>query len=320
MNLKNRTTVVFVILLVVVFFSLEIWQANEFNKYRKRIADDEESKSAVFDSIRIEYLKLYSPVYNYYSNNKASIRETLGNKTSVLIYRFSKYTCDACLHEDLQEIELLQKEVGKDKILLLPAYPDTRIEKFVLLSVLERFNYMNIPLDSWTIPLYYEDGNKTLHRYFAVIDEGGNLTMVFFPRRGEINLIRRYFSEVKKLICEKEFKKEQDNDSIANSDDLNPEIFDEKVIDLGIVKMNQTQEIKFKYTNRLSKSLVIYDVKTSCGCSVPHWDKKPLEKNESSFLAVSFTPELSGYNSKTIMVFHNQSENPVQLLFKAMVE
>ena len=128
---------------------------------------------------------------------------------------------------------------------------------------------------------------------------------IFLPDKQYPDVSIRYYSVISHTL---------------NLHQSNPEIFDEKVIDLGIVKAHKLREMKFKYTNKLLEPLIIHDVSTSCGCSVPQWDKKPLEKNESSFLSVLFTPESLGYNSKTIMVFHNQSENPVQLFFKAMVE
>ena len=121
----------------------------------------------------------------------------MGNRTPVLIYRYSKFMCESCFQEDLQQIELLQKEIGKEKILLLPAYPDNREGRIELTNVLAKFNYVNIPIDSFLIPS--QDGNF-MQQYFAVIDKEGNLSMVFFPRREEANLTRIYLSEVKKLI------------------------------------------------------------------------------------------------------------------------
>ena len=153
----------------------------------------------ISEKILIENSKLYSSIYSDFINNKASLRETTGNKTSVLIYRYAKYMCESCILEDLQEIELFQEETGKEKILLLPAYPDNRMGMIELSNVLAKHNFVNIPLDSFVIPLYEGD---YIQRYFAVIDKEGNLTMVFFPRRGDTALTRLYFSEVKKMIVD----------------------------------------------------------------------------------------------------------------------
>ena len=149
------------------------------------------------ESVWIENLKHYSPIYTDFFHKKVAIQEKTGNKTSVLVYRFSKYMCENCIQEDLLEIELFQEEIGKDRILLLPAYPANREGHIELTNVLAKFNYVNIPIDSMLIPS--QDGNY-MRRYFAVIDKEGNLSMVFFPRREEVNLTRHYLSEIKKLI------------------------------------------------------------------------------------------------------------------------
>jgi len=150
----------------------------------------------------IENVELYSKIYFNYFTNKVSIQEEIGGKTSVLVYRYSKSTCGSCLMEDLQEIELFLQEIGKEKILLLPAYPDTREGRIELASVLAKFNYVNIPVESFLIPS--QDGDF-MQRYFAVIDEEGNLTMVFFPRSGDPNLTRIYFSAVREEIDKSNF-------------------------------------------------------------------------------------------------------------------
>ena len=199
MNLKNKTTCALLGSLIILLLSYGIWKKDESDIYRKRTYTLE-GHLMESENNRIAYLKLYSPVYISYFNNKSSIREKTGSKSSVLIYRFSKHMCAVCVQEDLYEIEQFQKDIGKEKILLLPDYPDDRMGMIELTGVLaEKFNYVNIPSDTLLIPSN-EDNN--LLRYFAVIDNEGNLTMVFFPRKDETNLTRLYFSEVKKLIIE----------------------------------------------------------------------------------------------------------------------
>ena len=176
--------------------SFGVWKAIESDKCRKRIFLLE-CQLIFSESVWIENLKKYSPIYTDFSHNKVAIQEKTGNKTSVLVYRFSKYMCKSCIQEDLQEIELFQEEIGKGKILLLPAYPDSREGRIELTNVLAKFNYVNIPIDSMLIPS--QDGDY-MQRYFAVIDKDGNLSMVFFPRREEVNLTRHYLSEVKKIL------------------------------------------------------------------------------------------------------------------------
>jgi len=189
---------VFLFSLVVIFFSFGVFKSIELEKSRETIKILKiELRTSEF--IWIENLKLYSLIYSNYLKNKASILKKIDIKKSILIYRYSKFMCESCIQEDLLEIELLQKDIGKEKILLLPAFPDNRETKIELSNMLSKFNYVNLSIDAFIIPS--QDGDFQ-QRYFAVIDNEGNLTMVFFPRRDETKLTRLYFSEVKKLIIE----------------------------------------------------------------------------------------------------------------------
>jgi len=196
MSLKIRTILFSLCALVIAALSFGILKSIELEKSRKRLKMLE-TELTVSEFHWLDNLKLFSSIYHDFIKNKTFIQEITESKTSVLIYRYIKYMCESCLQEDLQEIELFQKEIGKDKILLLPAYPDNREGRIELSNVLAKFNYVNIPLDSLIMP---SQENDVLQRYFAVIDRDGNLTMVFFPRRGDTHLTQLYFSEVKKII------------------------------------------------------------------------------------------------------------------------
>ena len=196
MNLKTKATCVFVCSLFLCILIAYIWKAIELDNYKKNIV---EIGSLWKDSENhwIENLKFHSQIHYDFSNNKVLLQEKTGNKTSILIYRFSKYMCESCMQEDLADIERLQKEIGKDKVLLLPDFPDNREGMIELNNVLAKFNYVNLPDEVLLIPS--QDGNYP-QSYFAVIDKDGNLTMVFIPLRGKTNITQLYFSEVKKII------------------------------------------------------------------------------------------------------------------------
>ena len=198
MNLKIKTTYISLCILSIVFFSFGIWKSIELDNSLKK-KSSLERKLLISEYHWIDDLKLYSMIYSNFFTNNIVIQEKIGKKNNILIYRYSFFTCESCMQEDLQEIELLQNEIGKNKILLLPAYPDNLQGKIELSNVLAKFNYVNIPIESFLMPS--QDVNF-IRRYFAVIDKDGNLTMVFFPRSGETNLTQIYFSEVMKLILD----------------------------------------------------------------------------------------------------------------------
>lgn len=51
---------------------------------------------------------------------------------NALIYCFSEDMCDECIYQDLAELYEAQKEVGKDRVLLLPAYRTIRKNQIIL--------------------------------------------------------------------------------------------------------------------------------------------------------------------------------------------
>ena len=200
MNIKIRKTNIPLYVLCIVLLSLGIWKSIKLDDSLKKVSTLTGQLSA-FEYYWIYNLKLNSQIYNNFYTNNITIREKIGKKSNILIYRYSKYTCGSCIQEDLQEIEFFQNKIGKNKVLLLPAYPDNREGRIELSNILSKFNYVNIPPEIFLIPS--QDG-EFMQRYFAVIDKEGNLTMVFFPQRGETDLTRTYFLEVKNVLLNKE--------------------------------------------------------------------------------------------------------------------
>ena len=189
---------ILLIALIIIFFAIGVWKSIELEKSQKSVKMLE-SELMISEHYLVDDLKILSLIYYDFINNKSSIKEITENITSVLIYRFSKNMCPSCIHEDLMEVDHLQQEIGKERVLLLPTYPDNRTGRLEVSNLLAKFNYVNITADLLRMPTLEGD---FLQRYFGVIDKEGNLTMVFFPRRGNPNLTRLYFSEVKKVILD----------------------------------------------------------------------------------------------------------------------
>jgi hypothetical protein len=57
----------------------------------------------------------------------------------------------------------------------------------------------------------------------------------------------------------------------------------------------------------------IMDVKTSCGCTVPLWEKRPLASGEKTTIKVEVKPDTPGSFRKTITVYGNAENAPLQL-------
>jgi hypothetical protein len=75
----------------------------------------------------------------------------------------------------------------------------------------------------------------------------------------------------------------------------------------------------FKLKNIGNHPLVITRVDTSCGCTVPSWDKKPVEPGEETEITVEIQPEEPGVFHKTVSVYGNVEKGVIPLIVKGEV-
>lgn len=82
--------------------------------------------------------------------------------------------------------------------------------------------------------------------------------------------------------------------------------FDRKEHDFGEIENGTPVETVFTYTNTGKAPLVISDIKSTCGCTVPQdWSKEPLEPGASSKFTVKFNGKGANKVSKTVTVTAN---------------
>ena len=105
------------------------------------------------------------------------------------------------------------------------------------------------------------------------------------------------------------------------NDTLNePEIYFENTIhDYGTIKKNSNGSCKFIFKNTGNEPLVITNVKSSCGCTVPKWSKEAILPDKSGVIKIVYDTKRLGIISKTITVMSNAKTNPVELLIKGTV-
>ena len=82
--------------------------------------------------------------------------------------------------------------------------------------------------------------------------------------------------------------------------------FDKKVHDFGTIQNGTPVETVFSYTNTGDSPLVITDIKSTCGCTVPKdWSREPLSPGESSQFTVKFDGKGVNKTSKTVTITAN---------------
>jgi hypothetical protein len=86
------------------------------------------------------------------------------------------------------------------------------------------------------------------------------------------------------------------------------------------LQTNKTSEVVFMLKNTGTQPMIIQMVESSCECTVPSWEKQPINPDKSTEIKVKITPETKGYFNKTIIVHCNTKEGQILLKVTGMVE
>lgn len=121
-------------------------------------------------------------------------------------------------------------------------------------------------------------------------------------------------------------KIKEDNVAIAAERDANASkfpvlTFDKMEHDFGEVEARKNVETEFNYTNTGDAPLVITDIKSSCGCTVPKdWSRAPLEPGDSGKFTVIFNGSGTNKITKTITVTANTEKGSEVVKISAFVK
>jgi len=90
--------------------------------------------------------------------------------------------------------------------------------------------------------------------------------------------------------------------------------------DLGDLRQGEIGEYLFKFTNTGNKPLIIQNVISTCGCTVPAWPKEPVKPGEKAVLRVVFDSSGKiGRQNKIITIRSNVPGPDKKLRISAMV-
>ena len=92
-----------------------------------------------------------------------------------------------------------------------------------------------------------------------------------------------------------------------------------EVIDYGKIELNADGVRTFKFKNIGKSPLVITNIKSSCGCTVPKKPTEPIMPGESGEIEVKYATNRPGGFSKTITVSSNADEPVKTLQIKGIV-
>ena len=96
--------------------------------------------------------------------------------------------------------------------------------------------------------------------------------------------------------------------------------FDKTEHDFGQIMNGTPVETVFSYTNSGKSPLVVTDIKSTCGCTVPQgWNKEPLMPGASSQFNVKFNGKGANKVSKTITLTTNTEKGKEQVRISAFI-
>jgi hypothetical protein len=95
--------------------------------------------------------------------------------------------------------------------------------------------------------------------------------------------------------------------------------FETPLIDLGRMKIGQTKNVTFDFTNASATPVVITRVVTTCGCTSADYEKTPLMPGKASKIKVGFEAEEQGVFFKKIFVYCAGESAPLEIAIKGEV-
>jgi hypothetical protein len=90
-------------------------------------------------------------------------------------------------------------------------------------------------------------------------------------------------------------------------------------MELKDLQTGKTSEAIFVLKNTGTNPLVIQQVESSCGCTVPEWEKQPVGTGKSTEIRVKITPEKKEYFNKVVIVHCNNEQGKIMLRIKGMI-
>lgn len=97
-------------------------------------------------------------------------------------------------------------------------------------------------------------------------------------------------------------------------------VFESKINTFGNVKQDEVVGINYRFTNQGDAPLVINEIRMGCGCTQVVYPKEALVPNSGGIIEVIFdSAGFSGKQYKSVMVFCNAPDSPIELGFTANV-
>lgn len=113
---------------------------------------------------------------------------------------------------------------------------------------------------------------------------------------------------------------EQEASKQANNPNAPVIAFEKTVHDYGTIPQHADGNCEFKFTNDGKEPLILSNVRSSCGCTVPTWPRQPIMPGQSDVIKVKYDTKRIGMINKSIHVYSNATVPTITLKIKGKIE
>ncbi|RNI25040.1 DUF1573 domain-containing protein [Rufibacter latericius] len=97
-------------------------------------------------------------------------------------------------------------------------------------------------------------------------------------------------------------------------------VFEEPKFNYGDIKQGDVIEHDFLFTNNGTLPLIIYNVKTTCGCTATEFPQAPVMPGGTAVIKASFnSAKKRGQQNKVLIVESNAVQGNVQVVFSSNI-
>lgn len=126
---------------------------------------------------------------------------------------------------------------------------------------------------------------------------------------------------VEQQKLEKQRLEKEKQTTIQQNDNPNaPEVkFDKVVHDYGTIEQHGDGNCVFTFSNTGKEPLILSNVRSSCGCTVPTWPRQPVLPGQSETIKVKYDTKRVGTINKSVHVYSNGKVSPIILKIKGKI-
>lgn len=95
--------------------------------------------------------------------------------------------------------------------------------------------------------------------------------------------------------------------------------FDKTTHDYGNIMQGDDGECEFKFKNTGKEPLILTNVYSSCGCTVPVWPKEPIMGGKTEVIKVKYNTSRLGTINKRVTVISNAENGTIELYIKGNI-